>query len=56
MTKKCIVCKGAVEEVCGKLKGMAIKMVDNKKARFVYVCSDCQKDPRHIEKAKVKGA
>ena len=56
MSKKCVICKQGIEDLYGKLAGMAIRMVDNKKARFVYVCSECQKDPRHIEKAKVKGA
>ena len=56
MAKKCEICKEEIVEEYGKLKGTMLKMVDNKKTRFVYVCSDCQKDSKYIEKAKVKGA
>ena len=54
--KKCEICKGDVIEDFGKLKGTMLKMVEDKKARWVYVCSECQKDSKWLEKAKVKGA
>jgi len=56
MTKKCEICNENIEEEYGKLKGTMIRMVDDKKTRFIYACNECQKDPRWLEKAKVKGA
>ena len=56
MSKKCVICNAVIEEEFDKLKGMMLRMIENKKARYVFVCSDCQKDSRHIEKAKVRGA
>ena len=55
-SKKCEICKEVIEEEFGKLKGTMLKMVDDKKARWIYACSECQKDPRLLEKAKIKGA
>ena len=62
--KKCVICDGAIEEEYGKIQGIMIKMVDtegkgsneSKKSRWIYVCTDCQKDPKHMETAKVRGA
>ena len=48
MAHKCKICKIDIEEEYGKLKGTMLKMVENKKARWVYVCSKCQKDPKWI--------
>lgn len=54
MVEKCIICSSEINEEYGKLKGTMIKIVENKKSRFVYVCSECQKLENWIEKAKVK--
>jgi hypothetical protein len=56
MVKKCIICEQEIFEEYGKLKGTLIKLVENKKTDLVYVCSNCQKDKKWIEKAKVKSA
>ena len=58
MSKKCEICKEALEEEFNKIKGSMLRMVENKKARWIFVCSDCQRNEgaRWIEKAKVKGA
>ena len=56
MAKKCEICSEELEEEYGKLKGTMLKMVDDKKSRWIYVCSVCQKSSDWIEKAKVKGA
>jgi len=56
MVEKCEICKAEIEEEYGKLKGTMIKVVEDKKARFIHVCSECQKDSKHIEIAKVKSA
>lgn len=55
-TKKCIICGSEVKEEYGKLRGTVLKVLENKKNRPLYVCSDCQKEDNWIEKAKVKGA
>lgn len=55
--KKCVICDEAIVEEYGKLNGTIIKVVDEKKkSQHLYVCSDCQKTPNWLEKAKVKGA
>ena len=54
--EKCEICKEEIEEEYGKLKGTILKLLDAGKNKLVYVCSECQKDPKHIEKAKVKGS
>jgi DNA-directed RNA polymerase subunit RPC12/RpoP len=60
MPKKCAICNSEIQEEFGKLLGTQIKIVENKKASFIFVCSDCQKennkDSKWIEKAKVKAA
>jgi len=56
MVKKCEICGDEIKEEYGKLKGTMVKMVDNKKTRWIYACSVCQKDSDWLEKAKVKGA
>ncbi len=56
MTKKCAICNSKIEEEYGKLKGTIIKVLENKKNKFIYVCSDCQKQENYIEKAKIKSA
>ena len=57
MTKKCIICNNEIEEEFGKFKGTMVKIVEgDKKSRWIYACSECQKDPKWFEKAKVKGA
>ena len=56
MANKCEICKNEIEEEYGKLKGTMLKVLENKKNRLIYVCSECQKDLKYIEKAKIKGA
>ena len=56
MKEKCIICKEEIIEEYGKLKGTIVKINDNNKNRFVYVCSLCQKQKDWLEKAKIKGA
>lgn len=57
MSKKCAICNNLIEEDYGKLKGTLIKVKDeNNKTTFIPVCSDCQKKPDHIDKAKIKAA
>ena len=56
IAEKCVICKEDVEEEYGKLKGTIIKALENKKNNLIYVCSECQKDPKYIETAKVKAA
>lgn len=57
MTEKCTICNENIEEEYNKLKGTIIKASDeDKKNKFIFVCSNCQKDKDYIEKAKIKGA
>lgn len=56
MAEKCINCKAEIEEEYGKLKGTMLKILEDNKNRFVYVCGNCQKEKDWIEKAKIKGA
>ncbi len=56
MSKKCAICYNSIKEEFGKLKGTILKITENKKNRFIYVCSDCQKQKNWIEKAKIKSA
>lgn len=50
-------CNKAISESFGKLKGTILKVLGlNKKAEFIFVCSDCQKKDNWQEKAKIKGA
>tara|TARA_Y100000310_G_scaffold341057_1_gene438939 strand:+ start:1229 stop:1402 length:174 start_codon:yes stop_codon:yes gene_type:complete len=57
MVKKCASCDNVIEEEFGKLKGSLIKVKNEKgKKEFVYVCSDCEKDEKWIEKAVVRAA
>lgn len=57
MTKKCSICKEAILEEFGKIKGTMLKVINiNKKAYLIFVCPDCQKKENWIEKAKVKSA
>lgn len=53
---RCAVCQDVIEEEFGKLKGTLLRLVDDKRARFVRVCSSCQKDAKWQEKAKIRGA
>ena len=55
MTKKCVICSSPVIDEYGKLKGTIIKVLENNKNKHLHVCSDCQKLPDFIEKAKIKG-
>jgi hypothetical protein len=53
----CVLCNEKIEEEYGKLKGTIIKVKDeNNKNQLIHICSDCQKQPDHIEKAKIKSA
>ena len=54
MTKKCAICVKEIEEEYGKLQGTIVKVKENNKNQFIYVCSDCQKGENWIEKAKIK--
>lgn len=54
--KKCAICHKVMGKEFGKLKGTMLKIVENNKRKFVYVCSDCQKKEGWIETAKIKGA
>ena len=54
MAKKCVNCKNEIEEEFGKLQGTMLKVKENEKNFFVYVCSTCQKQENWIETAKVK--
>ena len=57
MRKRFAICNGAISEEFGKLKGTMLKVLNlNKKAEFIFVCSDCQKHDKWAEKAKVKAA
>ena len=56
MSKRCAICDGKIEEEFEKLKGVLLKIRENDKSRFVYVCSDCQKKEGWIEKAKIRAA
>ena len=57
MAKKCAICSVELSEDCGKLAGKMLKIVENKKKSWIYVCSTCQKkDKNHIETAKIKAA
>ncbi len=54
MAKKCVNCGSIIEEEYGKLQGTIIKVKENNKNKFIYVCSGCQKEKDWIEKAKIK--
>lgn len=54
MAKKCVICDKGIEEEYGKLQGTIVKVKEDNKNRFIYVCSDCQKQDKWIEKAKIK--
>lgn len=56
MVNRCEICKEQIEEEYGKLKGTIIKVLEDKKNKLIYVCSECQKQPDYIEKAKIKNA
>jgi len=56
MAEKCILCNEKIEEEFGKLQGTLVKVKENNKNSFIYVCSNCQKQEDWIEKAKVKAA
>jgi len=57
MKKECAICNENIFEEFGKLKGTMLKVLDlNKKAEFIFVCPDCQKQDKWVEKAKIKGA
>ena len=43
MTEKCVLCAKEIEEEYGKLKGTILKVLEENKNKFIYVCSDCQK-------------
>ncbi|MBR9706486.1 hypothetical protein GOV14_05605 [Candidatus Pacearchaeota archaeon] len=54
--KKCAICKEAIEEEFGKLKGTIIKAKNEKGINdFIPVCNQCQKKEKWIEEAKIKG-
>ena len=57
MTKKCAICEEEIKEDNGKLQGTMLRVVEDKKASYIYVCSSCQKkDKNYLEKAKVRTA
>ncbi len=51
---KCIICESPIEEEYGKLKGTIVKVKEENKNKFIYVCSECQKEKDWLEKAKIK--
>lgn len=53
---RCVICNQKIEENFGKLKGAVLKVVENNINKFIYVCSECQKQENWIEKAKIKAA
>ena len=54
--KNCILCGEELSEDFGKLKGTMLKIVDDKKKSFVYICNSCmKKDEKWLEKARIKG-
>ena len=54
--KKCAICESEIIEENSKLKGTMLRVLEDKKKSWIYVCSSCEKDPKYIEKAKVKAA
>ena len=54
MTKKCAICSKEISEEYGKLSGTIVKVKENNKNQFIYVCSNCQKREKWIEEAKIK--
>lgn len=58
MSKKCSICNNELIEEFSKLRGTMLKIVENKKASFIYVCNSCQKANKEnwIEKAKIRAA
>ena len=51
-----MICEELIDEEYGKLDGTILKVKDeNNNSSFIHVCSDCQKNDKWIEKAKVKG-
>ncbi len=57
MRKRCAICNKAISEEFGKLRGTMLRVLNlNKKAEFIFVCTDCQKHDKWIEKAKIKAA
>jgi hypothetical protein len=57
MERNCVICNESILEEFGKLKGTILKVLNlNKKAEFIFVCSDCQKQKDWVERAKIKGA
>ena len=58
MAQRCSICENEIEDENGKLNGTIIKILENGKNRFIYVCSSCQSDEpeKYVEKAKIKSA
>ncbi len=56
LKKRCVLCNCVIKEEFNKLKGTMIKVLENKKPRFIYVCSDCQMDSEYYQKAIIKEA
>lgn len=52
MAEKCVICDKNIEEEFGKLQGTILKVKENNKNKFIYVCSRCQKEENWIEKLK----
>ena len=57
MGKECAICDEYIFEDAGKLDGAQVRVLENKKIFFIYVCSECQKKNKNwIEKAKIRSA
>ena len=57
MVKRCAICDEDISEEHGKLSGTMLKIRDlESKKDLVFVCSDCQKTDKWIERAKVRAA
>jgi hypothetical protein len=55
MVKKCSICSERIIEEAGKLLGTMLRVSSlHGKKSLIYVCSDCQKDKKWVEKSKVR--
>ncbi len=56
MQKKCVLCEENISEDYGKLMGTVLTTKDEtNKKQLIYVCSECQKQDKCIERAMIKG-
>ena len=56
MVKKCAICKEIITVIDRKIEGTMLRVKELcGKMGCIYVCSECMKTDRWIEKAKIKG-